>query len=172
MPLPTTVTKVSIDATLTKLTNIGALAATPLQALRAIATTDGTAAGQADRIFHDRRTLAASAAEDLDLAGVLLDVYGATITFARIKVLYIAADPGNTNNVIVGNAATNGFITWVGAATHTVTVRPGGALLLVAGGADATGYAVTAGTGDLLHITNSGAGTSVTYDVVLIGASA
>ncbi len=169
MPL-TSLVNVAVSAALTKSTNIGAIGATPLQALRAYSTADGTGLGQADKIFFDRRTLAASASEDLDLAGTLLDIYGATITFARIKTMLIAADAGNTNNVIVGNATTNGFITWVGAAAHTVTVRPGGVLLVAA--SDATSYAVTAGTGDLLHVANSGAGTSVTYDVVLIGASA
>jgi hypothetical protein len=72
--------------------------------------------------------------------------------------------------VIVGGAAANQFLTWVGAATHTVTVRPGGLFQLIA--PDATAYAVTATTADLLRITNSGAGTSVTYDIVLLGASA
>lgn len=127
-------------------------------------------ATQADRLFTDNRTLSASASEDLDLAGVLTDAFGATLTFARIKGLVIKAATANTNNVIVGNAASNGFITWCGGATNTVTVRPGGVFALWA--PDATAYAVTAGTGDLLHIANSGAGTSVTYDVILIGASA
>lgn len=144
----------------------------PLAIRRAVNLTSGTGAGKADRIFHDRRTLAASATEDLDLAGVLADAFGATLTFARVKLLYVAAAVGNTNNVIVGNATSNGFVSWVGGAAHTVTVRPGGFLALGAGEADAVGYAVTAGTGDLLKIANSGAGTAVTYDVVLIGASA
>ena len=169
MPLTSKVT-VEVAATHVSLLDL-ANATVPLSVARAIALADGTGLGQADRIFHDRRTLAASANEDLDLAGVLTDAFGAVITFARIKALLIAADPGNTNNVIVGNAATNGFISWVGAATHTVTVRPGGLLLLLAA-ADVTAYAVTAATADLLRVANSGAGTSVTYDVVLIGASA
>ena len=130
----------------------------------------GTGANNADRIWHDQRTLAASATEDLDLAGTLVDVFGATVTFARIRAIIIAAASANTNNVIVGNAASNGFVTWVGGATHTVTVRPGGFLCLA--NTDATAYAVTAGTGDLLHVANSGAGTSVTYDVILLGVSA
>lgn len=130
----------------------------------------GTGAGSADRIWHDQRTIAPSGTDDLDLAGVLTDVFGATVTFVRVKALIVAAAAGNTNNVIVGNAATNGFITWVGGATNTVTVRPGGFLALAA--SDATSYAVTAGTGDLLRIANSGAGTSVVYDIVVIGASA
>ncbi len=168
MPLSSKVT-VAVAADLTALLDLAA-GSVPLNYARAYQTSSGTGLGQADRIFHDTRTLTASSNEDLDLAGVLTDAYGATITFARIKTLLIYADPGNTNNVIVGNAATNGFISWVGAAAHTVTVRPGGLLLLAA--ADVTAYTVTATTADLLRVTNSGAGTSVTYDVVLIGASA
>jgi len=133
---------------------------------------NGTAAGQADKIFHDTRTLAASANEDLDLAGSLVDALGTTITFARVKGLIIAAAAGNTNNVIVGGAASNQFLSWAGAGTHTVTVRPGAVFLLLAGSADATGYAVTPGTGDLLRVANSSSGSTVTYDVIVIGASA
>lgn len=131
--------------------------------------TTGTGANQADRIYYTQPTVAASGNTTIDLAGSVVDIFGATITFARIKGLIVAAASGNTNNVIVGNAASNGFITWVGAATHTVNVRPGGFLALMA--PDATAYAVTAGTGDLLLFTNSGASTSVTFDVILIGSS-
>lgn len=130
----------------------------------------GTGANQADRVYYAQPTVAASGTTTIDLAASVTDVFGATVTFARIKALIIAAASGNTNNVIVGNAASNGFITWVGGATHTVNVRPGGFLALAA--PDATAYAVTAGTGDLLLFTNSGAGTSVTFDVILIGSSA
>jgi hypothetical protein len=168
MPLDTTV-KVSVDAIHTSLLDL-ATATAPLGFSRALGMASGTGANQADRIFHDTRTLTASANEDLDLAGVLTDAFGATLTFARIKTLVVAADAGNTNNVIVGAAATNAFVNWVGAATHTVTVRPGGLLLVAA--SDATAYAVTVGTGDLLRIANSAGGTSVTYSIVLVGASA
>lgn len=132
----------------------------------------GVAAGQADKLYFDKNTLAASANLDVDLAGVLLDAYGAAITFARVKAIIIKAADANTNNVVVGGAAANGFISWVGAATHTVTLRPGGLLVLACGIADATGYAVTAATADLLRITNGGAGTTVDYELVVIGASA
>jgi len=56
------------------------------------------------------------------------------------------------------------------AASDGISVRPGGLFCWAA--PDATAVAVTAGTGDLLAIANSGAGTSVTYDVVIIGSSA
>lgn len=51
-----------------------------------------------------------------------------------------------------------------------MTVRPGGLLVLAA--PDVAAYAVTAATGDLLHVANSAGGSAVTYDVVVIGASA
>jgi hypothetical protein len=60
----------------------------------------------------------------------------------------------------------------VGAATHTVTVRPGGVLALFTGAADANGYAVAAGATDFLRIANSGGTTGVTYDIWIIGTSA
>jgi len=132
---------------------------------------DGTGTGQANRIWHDQRTLAASANEDLDLAGSLLDALGGAFSLARVKGLIVAAAAGNTNNVIVGAAASNAWAALLGA-THTLTVRPGAVVAAFAGAADPTGWAVTAGTGDLLRIANSGAGTSVTYDIVVVGASA
>jgi hypothetical protein len=128
---------------------------------------DGAGAGQAQKIFTDTRTLAASASEDLDLNGVLTDAFGASLAFAEIKAIMIKAAAANTNNITIGGAATNQFVSPFGAGTHTLTLRPGGVLLLVAG--DATGYAVTAGTGDLLKIANAAAGSSITYDIVLIG---
>ncbi|GGN39471.1 hypothetical protein FHR83_006714 [Actinoplanes campanulatus] len=134
--------------------------------------TDGTSAGQANRIFHDTRTLAASSSEDIDLAGVLTDAFGSTITLARVKGLIIAAAAANTNNVLVGGASATQFVSWNGGATHTVTVRPGAVFALVAGSADATGYVTAAGSTDLLKIANSSSGTSVTYDIVVIGCSA
>lgn len=169
MPLTTHLT-VSASAMQATTLDLGSANAQLAKAYR-IDLADGTAAGQANRIFHDTRTLAASANEDLDLAGVLVDAFGASLTFARIKGLIIAAAAGNTNNVIVGGAASNQFVSWVGAGTHTLTVRPGATLALMAGAADAVGYAVTAGTGDLLRIANSAGSTTVTYDIVVVGCS-
>ena len=138
---------------------------------QSVALATGTGAGQADLLFTDQRTIAASGSEDLDLAGVLADALSATLTFARVKGLYIAAAAGNTNNVVVGAASSNAWATLLNAA-GTVALRPGASLLVAAGVADATGYAVTAGTGDLLQVANSGGGTAVTYDIIVVGASA
>ncbi len=144
----------------------------PLLKAYSAALLSGVAAGQADKIFHDTRTLGASGSEDLDLAGVLLDAFGAAITFVKIKALIVSAAAGNTNNVLVGGVAAGLSSIILPQATGNVVVRPGATFAVLAGQADATGYAVTATTADLLHIANSGAGTGVTYDVIIIGTSA
>jgi Ca2+-binding RTX toxin-like protein len=163
--------KITLDivSTLTKVLDL-ATGKTPLNRRAEYSWESGTGADQADLVFHDQRTLAASATENIDLAGGLTDAYGATITFARIKALIVIAAAGNTNDVQVGGAASNAWATWVANSSDIVTVKPDGILALVS--PSATGYVVTAGTGDILKIVNSGAGTGVTYDIVLIGSSA
>lgn len=144
----------------------------PLNYRNRVSLASGTGAGQADLVFSDTRTISASSNDDLDLAGGLTNALGATLTFARVKALIVTAAAANSNNVIVGGDATNTFLTWVVAEGDAVILRPGASLALFAGVADATGYAVTASTGDLLRITNAAGGSSVTYDIVIIGASA
>lgn len=145
---------------------------TPVDALVKAITlslTSGTGASQANMMWHDQRTLAASATEDLDLAGSLTNGFGATQTFARVKLILVSAAAANTNNVQVTRPASNGVPLFL-AAGDGLAVRPGGVFLLAA--TDSTSVAVTAGTGDLITFTNSAGSTSVTYDVVIIGASA
>ena len=133
-----------------------------------LALTDGGGANQATNLFSDTRTLAASANESLDLAGALTNAFGQVINFTKVKALMVFAAATNVNDVVVGGAAANGFIAPFGAATHTVRVKPGGALIITA--PDANGLTVTAATADLLQIANGGAGSTVTYDVIIIGA--
>jgi hypothetical protein len=125
----------------------------------------GVAAGQISKSFVDTRPLAASIGEDLDLAGPLVDPLGQPAVFANVKLMYFKAAETNVNPVIVGNAAANGFIGPFGAATHTIAIQPGDAWLIT----NRVGWTVAAGTGDLLHVLNGGAGTSVSYDVILLG---
>lgn len=141
----------------------------PLAYRKTFALTSGTGLNQADKIFSDTRTLAASGTETLDVSGVLADALGATLTMARVKGILVAAAVGNTNNVLVGGGS-NPLLGYVADATDIVVVRPGGLFLWLA--PDAVGAAVTAATGDLLKVANSSSGTGVTYDVVIIGASA
>lgn len=129
---------------------------------------DGTGAGKADLLYQD--TNSSAVAVDVDLAGALADAFGTTLAFVRVKGLYVKAADANTANITVGGATSNGFVTWTGAATDKVVLRPGAAMVLLAGVADATGYAVTAATGDLLRITPV-SGTQA-YDIIVWGCSA
>lgn len=144
----------------------------PATIAEAISYASGTGAGQIDRVFADTRTLAASANEDLDLAGVLTDALGATITLARVKALIVRAAPGNTNDVLVGGAAATQFLSWTGGAAHQVRLRPDAFFAIAAGPSDAVGYVTAAGASDFLRITNSAGTTPVTYDIMILGCSA
>lgn len=127
----------------------------------------GTTANRADLLFADTRTIAASGSENLDLAGALLDPLGATITMATVKAILVRAAAANTNNVHIGNG-TSPVAGIFGATADFIVVAPGGAFLW----ADPDGVTVTATTADQIGVANSGAGTSVTYDIMIIGASA
>lgn len=129
----------------------------------------GTGANQADLIWADERTLAASASEDLDLAGVLSDAFGATITIAEVVAIFIVADAANTNDVVVGDATSP--VPLLGGTNPTISVKPGGAFVIVAPSA-AGQFTVGAGSTDDLKIANSSSGTSVTYQIAVLGRSA
>jgi hypothetical protein len=127
--------------------------------------TVGTAAvGQTNVLFSDTRTLAASATENLDLAGVLADALGATITAAEIVAVYVGAKSANTNDVQLTRPATNGVPLFL-AAGDGLAISPGDFFLFTS----RKGVTVTPATGDLLTLTNSAGGTSVDYDVVILG---
>lgn len=134
-----------------------------------ITLADGTAASKADVIFSDQRTISASSNEDLDLSGSLTDAIGGSAVFAKVKCIYIKAADANTNDVQVKPAASNGFTGPFADASDRIDIAPGGSLLI---SAPVSGWAVTAGTGDLLNVANSSSGTGVTYDIVVVGTSA
>jgi pyruvate/2-oxoacid:ferredoxin oxidoreductase beta subunit len=125
----------------------------------------GTGANQADRIFSEAaKTISVST--DIDLSGALVDALGAACVFVRVKALLVTVDAASVSNLVVGgdaNAALIGF----GAVAHTVTIRPGGALLIYS--PDATGYPITPGTGDILQFAPSGA--SALFDYAVLGCS-
>ena len=135
---------------------------------RVVQFTPGNAAvGKADLMYTATRTLSASSSEELDLAGALADAFGATITATEVVALVVEAAAGNTNNVVIGGAASNAFLGPFGAAAHTLAIKPGQYIALT----DVQGWAVTAGTGDLLKVANSSSGTPVTYTITVIARS-
>lgn len=168
MTLRATITT-SIKATLSTSPDIGAAAYRVDETITS-QFADGTGAGQAKQLFTDTRTIAASGNEDLDLSGALSNAFGTSIAFTAIKAIRVKAAAANTNDVQISPAATNGWLGPFADASDIISVPPGGQFLMTR--EDATGWAVTAGTGDLLNVANSSSGTGVTYTIELIGETA
>ncbi len=135
----------------------------------AINFTTGTGAGQvADLMYEAAINIAASGSTNIDLNGATTDPFGNAIAMVKLKGIFVFADATNTNDIVIGNG-TNGITTPFGALAHTVQVPPGGFFAI---GHPGAGWTVTAATADILKLANSGAGTSVTGKVILIGTSA
>ena len=113
--------------------------------------------------------LAGSATDNVDVAGSLSDAFGTTLTYVKIKMLYIKNNSTTAGNTItVGGHATAALLIF-GTAAHTHTIGPNGFMLLWE--PSLAGKAVTATTGDLLKILNDTAN-NVTYDIAIVGTSA
>jgi hypothetical protein len=128
-----------------------------------IVLADGNGSGQASKAYSAVRTLASNTTEDLDMAGSLLDPLGATVVFATIKAIVIRSDSANTTNLTLFGDTNS--VPVLGAAAHTIVVRPGGAF---AWAAPQTGVTVTAGTGDIIQVANA-SGASAIYSIEVIG---
>jgi hypothetical protein len=129
----------------------------------------GTGVGLADLKWTSlSRALAASANEDHDLAGALLDAFGVAVVFAKLKALYVFNTTAlGGNRIRVGRGATNG-VPWISAASAGVDIGPQSGF----GWFDLVGITVTPTTGDLINVLNTAGVTGVTYDIYLGGSSA
>lgn len=129
----------------------------------------GTSSGNFNNWWHDQRTVAATTADNLDLRGGTVSTkLGLILDFQTIKLIVIQiVSPDGTKSLRVGpQNVSNAFSSpWGGAGatvyetvfhSHTFAFDP------------YTGFAVTAGTGDVLGIYNPGAG-SVTYNIFIAG---
>lgn len=128
---------------------------------------NGTGASQANNVFHDTRPLTTGANEDLDLSGALVNVFGQTLSFTKIKLILIAAAPGNTTNLTISRPA-NGLPLFAASGDALAALKPGGVFLFV-DPSDA-GIPVTDGTAERINIANA-AGATANYDVVIIGVT-
>lgn len=141
---------------------------------KVIDLTDGTTANKADLLFADQRTVASASNDDLDLAGVLADAFGTTITAAELVAILLINEPrsgtANTTDLTIGGGS-NPVSGFLGGTTPTIgPIKPGGVFLLGAGDAAGIG-SVAAGTGDILRIANS-SGASATYQIAILARSA
>jgi hypothetical protein len=159
------VSRARISGTVTGSNDAGALAI-EIDEGASKTLSDGTGAGQANKVYVDDFTIAASGTLDFDLAGSLVDVLGVPVVFTAIKEILIVAADGNTNNVVMG-PGTSPFLGPLGGTTPTVSVVPGGHLKL--SNPSAAGWPVAAGSADILRLANSSAGTSVSGTITIVG---
>lgn len=166
----------SVNVTLSKqldLSNVSSAIA-GANGLKQWLITSGVGVDEADEVFHDERTLAQSASEELDLSGGLTNALGDSIVFARVKCIHIvSASADNTANLLIGGAAANGFSTFMADPSDRMILRGGNSAGVMLFTGDAIGYVVTAGAGDLLKLEHDGSsGNSFIYRIILIGATA
>lgn len=128
---------------------------------------NGVGANQGNVLYAATRSVLTAATDSIDFAGGgLTDAFGAAIAPARVRFVYIRSASGNTTNLtLLGDA--NG-IPILNTAATTTTLKPGGMFLVSS--PDATGFLVTAATGDIIKVVNA-AGATATYDIIVIGAS-
>jgi hypothetical protein len=138
----------------------------------AVSTADGTGLDQADKLWHDQRTVAAGSDDDLDMTALANSIFGSSvsISFAKVKAILIVNTSTTSGQVLrVGGAGAGlAFATpFNGSVTAVVEVGADSCLMLMN---KKDGWAVTPTTGDLLRVANPGA-SPVTYKVVIIGTS-
>ncbi len=137
---------------------------------KVVSLLNGTGANQFDLGYMKERTIASASNDDIDIAGVLTDPLGATITAAKLVALLIIneAKDGvqNTTNLTIGG----GLNTVPGFANALAPIGPGGILLLASPGASGLAT-VTAGTGDIIRVANS-SGAQAKYLIAALARSA
>ena len=127
---------------------------------------NGTSPNQQNLVWSNSVSIAATTLS-LDLLGVLSSqLDGGSVNLARVTGFAIRNTSATATEVLTIGGNANAFVNWVGSATDTVVVGPGGILLVTS---PIDGYATTAGTGDILDI-DSGAAT-ITAEILVWGAT-
>ena len=136
--------------------------------------TNGTGLDNANQVYADSGAIGAAATVDIDLAGTVTDVFGNTITFANIKAIFVknTSTTGAVINLGGGSnaAGLNAFDTWI-----TSTAADGSEAIILPQNAAvllwnpiAAGYVVTAGTIDLLSMTETATLVGA-YELMVVG---
>lgn len=132
---------------------------------------DGTGAGSANLLYvvQDDTGITASGSTTLDLQS-LTDMFGNSISFSKVKVIYIENQSTTSGvNLVVGAAAADQWgaaTAFISTTTATVLVPAAG--VLYAARTDATGWVVDATHKDL-KIANASGSAAVPYKIVFIG---
>jgi hypothetical protein len=140
------------------------------------AFSNGSGANQASKVFQDSFSLAGSASVSYDLAGALVGPMGAAVVFTRIYAIcfqrtdaYVAST--QDENLLIGGNFILTKLLVPGAdvlAAVKIPIGPRGLFAHVFPGP--TGVAVTAGTGDVITLTNDSAADVVAGRTLILGS--
>ena len=131
--------------------------------------TDGTGPNQINVMYRARRCITLSTlTDDIDLAGVLVDIFGNTITFTHIKeILILNTATISGEDLLIGGAASNAWSQpFNGSATAKDDLWAGGIWVR---SAPLSGIPITAGSADTLRVTHNGSVGDIDYDIVIKG---
>ncbi len=123
--------------------------------------TNGTGANQGNAFFADKRTLT-GAPETIDLTADLVDAFGTTLAFTKIKEIIFFNTNTATGKILTisGNALAD----MLGGTAPTMKIGPGGVRRL---SSPVDGFTITNTTQDQLTV-DPGADT-ITYWLIIIG---
>ena len=131
---------------------------------------DSSADGEADQIYHDTITIAASGNSAINLS-TCLNPHGTACAFDQIKAVIIrntsASTLGQTSILSVGGGTWDG---WLLDSSDRELVWPG--QMAVKASAKGIGPAAGVGAGETLLITNTDGANTATFDIIIIGTVA
>ena len=140
------------------------------------ALADGDALDAANQIYQDEATMLASAEASYDLSGALVDIFGTSVTFTKVKGIIFVNTSTLASTLRVGGGTgmdgTNAFDTWITsntpgfAGSEGVFVAPGGCFVLF--NPTLAGYAVTGGSVDKLVIKETSA-LAASFELTIVG---
>lgn len=129
---------------------------------------NGNGAGQNNRVWSNRSTLAGAGFDVIDLnGGGLLDAFGVAVNFASVTGIVI-----NNRSAVAAailnfgpNAAAAPFLWTFTAAASLIQIPVSGCYCQW----DDAGRAVVAGVSDQIRITNTTVAQAIDYDILIIG---
>ena len=157
---------ISVEATLQNAADLSG-AKDVLMLAYGLALTTGTGASQANRHWHERRTLGGGNTYFPELDEIGFDAFGNLVAFATVRALVIANRNTGAGEVLrVGGNLDHPWLGWLGLADIAI-IGPGG--LLVIASPLSAGMPVETGEG-ILQFTNPNAG-ALTFDLIIIGST-
>ena len=134
---------------------------------KSLTFTGGTGDAQLDTHYIEKaKSLAGSGTDTYDMQAALTNVFGDTFLPISMKVLILVNNSGTGAILTVGGAANQ--VPFMATPATDKLIVPDGGFFAWAVSLDASGIAVTAGTGDILTIIETAAQTA-TYDLLVAG---